>query len=269
MKHLLSIGKFAALCNTTTDTLIHYDHLGLLKPTHTTDGHRRLYDVGQYHNFCLIHTLAEVGTPLQEIKIFMEAETFPEQIKILQNKELLLKQKLQSLQETISYFQSLCAFPDKNMRVTTNQPFIQNHTTMRPLFCTSFPCPTGTVSDLVQALQTHVSQCATKQLYPFPLGILTQRRDRGLPNKKHYFITSPWNHSVLDNRCFIKQPGDYATLYHSGSLLTVKQSVDQLYDYIHENHYTIAGDTFITLYDNGSLQKQEPIYQIEILICKN
>lgn len=269
MKHLLSIGKFAALCNTTTDTLIHYDQLGLLKPSHFTAGNRRMYDIQQYHNFRLIQALADMGTPLQEINSLMQTETVSARIKKLQAKELKLKQQLQYLQKTILYTQSLHFLSGNNMSLPARQPSIYNYSTTRPLFSTPLPCPPETISDLSQAVQIHISQCTIKQIHPFPLGILVQRRDRGLPHKKHLLITSPVDNHTLDNQCIQRLPGDYATAYHCGSLLTLKQSVDMLYDYIHSNHYEIGGDTFITLYDNGSPQKWEPIYQIEILIFKN
>ena len=247
MNHLLSIGKFAALCDTTTDTLIHYDQLGLLKPSQVTEGHRRLYDVQQYHRFCLIQTLADMGTPLQEINTFLQTKMLSEQIKILQAKEIKLKQQIQCLEKTISYTQCLHSLTEHS-RELPNQAFIQNYTTTRPLFCTLFPYPANTICHLSQALQLHISQCTQKQIYPFPLGILAQRRDRGLPQKKHLFITSPLEHGSFDNQSVQRPPGDYATIYHNGTLANIHQAVDMLYEYIYKHHFGIAGDTFITLY---------------------
>ena len=49
MEYLFSIGKFAKMCNTTVDTLNHYEHLGLLSPAYINETHRRCYDIRQYY----------------------------------------------------------------------------------------------------------------------------------------------------------------------------------------------------------------------------
>lgn len=87
---LFKTGEFAKLCNTTKDTLFHYDSIDLLKPAVTAPNGYRYYSVNQIYFFDLIATLKEVGLSLQEIKSYIsnrEVDTF---LTMLRDKDRLL-----------------------------------------------------------------------------------------------------------------------------------------------------------------------------------
>lgn len=266
MNNLLSIGKFATFCNTTKDTLIHYDNLGLLKPFSFTPGNHRFYDIQQYHNFRLIQNLADIGIPLQEIKHIMQAETLSERTGLLLEKELELELRLQYLRNTRLFLEESNKVLPFTYPETSDTPFIHKLEYTQKLYATPFPCLQPTMYHFSQILKSHISQCNRNGIHPFPLGILIQRRDRGLSRNRHVFITSPLGNRPPDNQTIIKPDGKYASLFHTGSLQTVQPSVDLLYEYFYQNHYQIGSDTYITLYENGSPQKWEPIHKIDILI---
>lgn len=47
-RYVLSISELAKLKNITTETLRHYDRIGLLKPDYVTESGRRMYSIRQY-----------------------------------------------------------------------------------------------------------------------------------------------------------------------------------------------------------------------------
>ncbi len=95
---LFKTGEFAKLCNTTKDTLFHYDSIDLLKPALTAPNGYRYYSVNQIYFFDLIATLKEVGLSLQEIKSYIsnrEVDTF---LMMLRDKDRLLALEQERLQ---------------------------------------------------------------------------------------------------------------------------------------------------------------------------
>lgn len=60
-------GEFAQLCGTTKNTLIHYDELGILKPSHRGANGYRSYTLDDYIAFCIVHAFTQAGFPLKEI----------------------------------------------------------------------------------------------------------------------------------------------------------------------------------------------------------
>lgn len=65
---LLRISDFAAMCDTTKDTLLHYEQKGLLLPRHVSANGYRWYDPGQFLDFVVIDLLKKSGSTLAEIQ---------------------------------------------------------------------------------------------------------------------------------------------------------------------------------------------------------
>ena len=60
-------GEFAQLCGTTKNTLIHYDELGILRPSHRGANGYRSYTLDDYMAFSAVQAFAQAGFPLKEI----------------------------------------------------------------------------------------------------------------------------------------------------------------------------------------------------------
>ena len=63
MKNYYRISEFAALCGLSRDTLLHYDHIGLLKPAFVAPSGYRYYTLSQFTTVDLIEVLKASGTP--------------------------------------------------------------------------------------------------------------------------------------------------------------------------------------------------------------
>lgn len=73
-KKYLTIRKFSELTHTTTDTLKHYDALGLLKPAYIGENHYRYYLPEQSLVLTRILFGKNACIPLKEIRDFISAE---------------------------------------------------------------------------------------------------------------------------------------------------------------------------------------------------
>lgn len=71
-KGLLSITEMARLRGITTETLRHYDRIGLLKPDALDENNVRYYSVLQYEKLETIRELQEIGLSLKEIGAYLE-----------------------------------------------------------------------------------------------------------------------------------------------------------------------------------------------------
>ena len=60
-------GEFAQLCGTTKNTLIHYDELGILRPSHRGANGYRSYTLDDYMAFSAVQAFAQAGFPLKEL----------------------------------------------------------------------------------------------------------------------------------------------------------------------------------------------------------
>ncbi len=64
----MTIGELAARSGLTVRTLHHYDQLGLLSPSHRSDGGYRLYSAGDAERLLQIVALKQLGLSLPEIR---------------------------------------------------------------------------------------------------------------------------------------------------------------------------------------------------------
>jgi DNA-binding transcriptional MerR regulator len=83
-RHLLSIGRFAAITGLTVTALRHYDEVGLLPPAHVdpATGYR-WYETGQAPRADIIRRLRAVDLPLDEVDDVVDAVGDPDRVRAL------------------------------------------------------------------------------------------------------------------------------------------------------------------------------------------
>jgi len=92
-----SISEFAKLCYTTRDTLLHYDKIGLLKPSFKAKNGYRYYSFAQYETYKIIYTLRQTGLSLSTIKEHMSKRTPTGLLNILSSTQSDLDRKIKHL----------------------------------------------------------------------------------------------------------------------------------------------------------------------------
>lgn len=81
---LLKTADFAKICNTTKETIFHYDEINLLKPCCVSENGYRYYSLTQSDQFYAIRELKNLGLSLGEIKEKLHSES-PQQYFTLLN----------------------------------------------------------------------------------------------------------------------------------------------------------------------------------------
>ena len=108
MKNYYKISEFAALCGLSRDTLLHYDRIGILKPAFVAPSGYRYYTLSQFTTVDLIAVLKASGTPLSEIRGYLQNADVPAGIRLLEGKVQDLRARraeidrmIQSLEQTL------------------------------------------------------------------------------------------------------------------------------------------------------------------------
>ncbi|NME81978.1 methyltransferase domain-containing protein [Clostridium sp. SM-530-WT-3G] len=99
----MKIGEFAKRSGVTVKTLLHYDKIGLLKPSEKTESGYRLYCEDDFLKLQQITTLKFIGLSLSEIKnvLFESGENLENMIAI---QKKALEEKKKHIEEIISVF---------------------------------------------------------------------------------------------------------------------------------------------------------------------
>ena len=98
-KHRFKTAEFAALCGVKKDTLLHYDHIGLLKPQWVGENGYRYYSARQLPVYDLIAALRRLGTPLGEIRDYLARRSPQALLELLAEKEEALAQERRRLDQ--------------------------------------------------------------------------------------------------------------------------------------------------------------------------
>ncbi|OOM15958.1 MerR family transcriptional regulator [Clostridium saccharobutylicum] len=244
-KILFKAGEFAALCNVKKDTLFYYDELGLLKPEIVSKNGYRYYSAKQLATFNIIQSLKEVGTPLKEIKSYMEKQDTKNFLSILKRKQIQLKKEQKRLNQIDKLLKNTIATIEHAQSVNCGEVQIE--------YCTEeyyivIEAPEVSYTDekaFHMKMQEHISYCRKNYYYnEFPLGeiILFENLKRGIFERKYF--CSKIDHKANSEYLFIKPAGTYAVLFHKGAYETLPHAYHKFKEYIEQNGYEIIGNAY-------------------------
>ncbi|MEK5061469.1 hypothetical protein BK126_04805 [Paenibacillus sp. FSL H7-0326] len=114
MREKLTIGEMANLRQMTTETLRHYDRVGLFKPNYidAKTGYR-YYSIHQFEVLGTIKELRQLDMSIEEIKNYFEKRNARNSLQILEKKHQELKDKLRELHDIKSGLGEKVAFLKK------------------------------------------------------------------------------------------------------------------------------------------------------------
>lgn len=102
-------GKFAQACQTTKDTLRHYDEIGLLKPTAVNENGYKVYCASQIIDFLTIASLQEAGCSLEEIRNFQKQHDHAMTLRLFNSKKAEIEAKAREIERERQLIESAIA----------------------------------------------------------------------------------------------------------------------------------------------------------------
>ena len=239
-------GEFAALCGTTKQTLRHYADIGILKPEQVGGNGYGYYTPTQFFTFYLISSLKRAGSPLADIRSYMESPDAADFLQILyRQRESLAREKAmlarmeQLVGQSIDNIELALSVPHgfgqpevvkspEEYFIATPAPDIQDKTEVEQFTC----------------LQDHVHYCTRLDTgAEFQIGVIVLRDE--LINGSYrpdYFCSRIFKKSRSD-RLFVKPAGTYVTMLYKGATDT-RPACRQLMKYIADKGLSVRGNAY-------------------------
>ena len=129
MKKYFSVGEAAKVVHTTSETLRHYDRIGLVKPSKKDEWtNYRYYTEQDIVRLNTVRALQLMDLPLQEIKKVLEYDDLEKIVDFLAQAEKKADEKIASLQYSKTKIQSAKADYEKKLQMRQSQSgtFIKN-----------------------------------------------------------------------------------------------------------------------------------------------
>ena len=213
-KHRFKTAEFAALCGVKKDTLLHYDHIGLLKPQWVGENGYRYYSARQIPTYDLIATLRRLGTPLAEIRSYLTRRSPEALMDLLREKEADWEAERRRLARMGAFLHNA---KDKMALAQTVRPGEIRLETFPEAHCAVVEAPDFAHAKFEEAVYLlHVRQ------------LITWARENG---------TTGWPLRV-------RPAGTYAVLYHQGSYASEYGACRRLRDWVLAQGYAIDGDLY-------------------------
>lgn len=245
MKNYYRISEFAALCGLSRDTLLHYDHIGVLKPAFVAPSGYRYYTLSQFTTVDLIEVLKASGTPLGEIRKYLENADVPAGIRLLESKmqelharRAAIDRMIQSLEQTLDAMREgeQCVCGRLTLVRRPRQYLIATPTGYRHL---------PTERQFARAMRAHFDACEQCGLgVGFQTGeiILRKKALAGQFLESYYF--SPLPGAVEHPDLWEMPAGRYAVYYYQGGYDRLPEAYALFLNELDRNGLTLAGDVY-------------------------
>ncbi|MDF9823687.1 DNA-binding transcriptional MerR regulator/effector-binding domain-containing protein [Breznakia sp. PF5-3] len=263
---LLTTGEFAKLCNTTKNTLFHYDQIGLLKPNIIKNNGYRYYSIDQFSTFDLISVLRESGSSLKEIKAFMEHQNSENFIKILEEKKNILNKQKQYITELTNSINHIIKNTKKALHTSYFVPRLE-HWNLGYIITTPFTSSPKDDKDYYDCLSKHIAYCQQHNISDdLSYGIIYDAQGVLQNEFKDLAYFSYLN--KRKNIPFVKeQPaGMYLVIEHKGTYRSMSETYDIIRNYIKEYHLKVIGDFYEYDILNHLQTNKEEEYVIQISV---
>lgn len=246
MRDRISITDLAKLRNVTTETLRHYDRIGLFNPIFkdSKTGYR-YYSILQYEKLGTIKELRELGMGLKNIKEYFDNRSVTKSLNILINKHGELKDKikeLKTLEKSISEkieFLTEVIDEAKNKEIVIKEFDDRKIITFGKMLNNEIELSYGFL-ELENSLEEISPILASNRLgFIIPKNYINLSSDA----KSNIVFAFVKGRTKVDKQNIkVIEGGTYACIYNSGKPWDRLDSIKKLVKYIKDNGYIVAGD---------------------------
>ncbi len=242
-QRLLKTGEFAAFCNTTKDTLFHYDDIGLLKPVMTGANGYRYYSLNQIYMFDLITILKEVGLSLEDIKAYMDERDTDVFLELLREQDRQLKRKIDILTRRRRLLKNTLMMTRKFMDVTEDE--IRIVKVPEEYFIISDEPKNGSEKEQFAVISRLWDYCNKHNYYDdFITGEIISEQNILNRSFAVWCFSSRIAKKVKSRYLHIKPAGNYAVKYVRGSYYGLQEEYRKFCRELKEKGYKIKGNIY-------------------------
>lgn len=271
-RYVLSISEFAKLKNTTTETLRHYDRIGLLKPDYVTESGRRMYSIRQYEKLGTILELRKIGMSLNEIHEYFNNRNVQKSVIMLKKYQKDFEKKINEMLQLNDVLLHKLQFLEKFSEFSGTELVFEKYYPVR--YMVTLGKESGDREEHAMAftkLENHI-----KEKIPIiasdRVGVLADERLL-IPSKElipaiPMLFVSP-KYADEDYLQRIPEGNFVCMFYKNGVLEKYDPSFENMKKYIHDKGYRICGNILqiykidVTLSDN----REETVIELQIPVC--
>jgi DNA-binding transcriptional MerR regulator len=270
MKDKFLIGELAKLFHISTDTLRHYDRIGLLDPDNEPNSDYRYYNLASFFKLSRILFLKSLDISLGDIKIYMNNKNRYNLLRLLKKKEEEIDLKINTMnnlkkkiQTKLELFESINSELDQvrikripeRMGVFLEMNDVENDFEIIHTFKRN------------EKYLKNSSWLIEGQIYT---SLSKENMDKRVMNKFRYFIEVVTPDSNPCRQMKVIPESEYACIAFLGPYRDMGKHYELLINWINENGYQIAGDSIEkNIVDYGfSDSEHEYISEIQIPVWK-
>lgn len=245
LSDILSITEMAKLRNVTSETLRHYDRIGILSPSYISKSGYRYYSIRQYEKLGTVVELRKMGMSLKQIQQYFENRNLEKSIEILTRFQLEYEKKLEDqihlneeMKKKINYLESLRNLPP--LYEVYERSYSERYMITLGKETGDSSRHAYAFTKLEQCLQENIPIIASDRVGIYANDSLLLENDWQIPAVPMILLTEQ-----IDNSPLLKKiPGGryVCILYRNGTLEKYDPCFEQLKSYIKEKHYEISGN---------------------------
>lgn len=234
-------GEFAKLCGVSKQTLLYYDRVGIFKPERVRENGYRLYTYQQFETFNVIVTLREMGTPIQEIKAYLDRRSPEEFVQLFKRQKAELEETLYNLKRIHRMMETKIEETQHAQQIDCKKVILEKQPEC--LLVLSKPMETWEEREYLPILTEHLNRCSREKLScDYSIGTMV---------KWDTFLGDDYNNCTY---CFYTQvlektsslplhhrsKGIYAVAYHKGDYDSTAEAYKRLGAFIRREGLSIG-----------------------------
>jgi len=240
----LKSSDFAQFCGVTKNTLFHYEKMGLLEPEIRTKNGYRYYTLNQVFTTGIISVLKAAGSPLKEIKTYIDNFDNNNYITLLSDRHRILEKELAGIKHMKDVLENTISITERAVNEISIEPAIEEHEEQYLLI--ENLSTEENLKEQMYKVARHYKYCLdegfSKSLI---IGFIKSKatiESGRFDDADSCFceVDSDFKGEML----YIKPKGRYVALYHQGSYATLSQTYEKLLDYVRKENLTVAGNAY-------------------------
>lgn len=265
---LIGTAKFAKLCGVSKQTIIYYHNIELFYPHYIDEKGYRYYTLYQVEFFQVIKVLRDIGTPLTEIKKYLENRNPENYLGLLNHHKQEIKKQIDELQGIYNSISCETRKVELGSHILEdNKEAFLEFTQEKNIIVSNEVDPQNELLDLNKEVGRLEEVIVNERIGIYSINGIVARESL-LSKKNDFSITNVYIEVPNKlNISTIKPKGRYASIYHHGPYEETGRSYTKLMKFIEDNSLTVKGNSYEELILGLSTQKNEDyLLKISILI---
>lgn len=251
MKDYLNITELAKLRNITTETLRHYDRIGLFKPEYVDPmNNRRYYTSDQFEILGTIRELRQLGMSLDDIKNYFDDRNLDKSAEILAHQYELLKKEIEEKKLLEKLLRRKLAFVKEIRKLDPDFTPCIKHFDERKMISFNKMYTDGrqlvhSMTELERYLVQKAPVLASDRMgFYTSVNIFEKSYSNEYPVAP-MILCSNAEAAKIETQINSIPGGDYACIYYHGAARVPEEQYDLMKSFISENHLEICGNIYV------------------------